>query len=653
MSGVDYVIRILGENKDAKEKLEGIGKVAVAVGATIAAAAIGAAFATSLTNAIDMADAEAKIVAGLGLTEEQSAEIGGVAGSLYADAYGESVADVSTAVESVVSSIDGMRNASSEAVEATTAKLINLETALGIDVARSAQVAGQAVKAGLAENADQAIDLLVSNLQKVPANLREDLLDAVDEYGPVLANLGFTGEEAFGMLAAAADKGMYGIDKTGDSIKEFSINVGTDIARAGPLLERLGMDVEGTMSRVAGGGAEARAALEEVTQGILGIEDPGQRAAAAIEAFGAPIEDLGVTDIPAFLDTLIQAKDGFGDATGAADAMGETLSGSPKVAWEQLGRTWESIIGVLGESVLPILETVMGFLNENPAILTAVAIALGVVAVAFLAVAAAMWVASLTPISLIIAAIIIGIGLLIAIIVALVMNWDAVVAWIVTVWSGFMGWITGVIEGFVGWWNGIWTEFGNFISDIWRNLVLGIQFYLSLITSAVQIAIGWVMGIWNGFGTALSTAWNAIWDGILNVLKGIWNGILGVIEGGVNGAINLINGIIKGINGVAAVVGVEIGVIPNIKIPRLAMGGVTTGPTLALVGDNPGGREVVQPLASYQDELRRAYTAGQNSDGENGKRVVVEQHIHPTPKMSEEQVGRIAGERVGFALRGA
>ena len=33
-----------------------------------------------------------------------------------------------------------------------------------------------------------------------------------------------------------------------------------------------------------------------------------------------------------------------------------------------------------------------------------------------------------------------------------------------------------------------------------------------------------------------------------------------------------------------------------VKKPSLAKGGITNGPTLAMVGDNPGGREVVSPL---------------------------------------------------------
>tara|TARA_B100001146_G_C16034342_1_gene370756 strand:- start:65 stop:520 length:456 start_codon:yes stop_codon:yes gene_type:complete len=104
-----------------------------------------------------------------------------------------------------------------------------------------------------------------------------------------------------------------------------------------------------------------------------------------------------------------------------------------------------------------------------------------------------------------------------------------------------------------------------------------------------------------------------VWEGLVGIVKGVWNGILGWIEGGVNGAINLINGMIDGVNAVGGAFGIRLEYIPNVRLPRLAEGGVTNGPTLALIGDNPGGREVVEPLQSYESRLDRAYRAGQQS----------------------------------------
>ena len=41
-------------------------------------------------------------------------------------------------------------------------------------------------------------------------------------------------------------------------------------------------------------------------------------------------------------------------------------------------------------------------------------------------------------------------------------------------------------------------------------------------------------------------------------------------------------------------------------IPALATGGITNGPTLAMIGDNPGGREVVSPLSDLKGMLIEA-----------------------------------------------
>src|SRR5690606_13331002 len=106
---------------------------------------------------------------------------------------------------------DGMRNASNGAVQDMTAKVLSLSRAFEIDVGRSAQVVGQLVKSGLVKNATEGLDLLTATLQKVPAAVREDILDALDEYSPFLSQIGLKGQQAFELLAQGAAKGMYGI----------------------------------------------------------------------------------------------------------------------------------------------------------------------------------------------------------------------------------------------------------------------------------------------------------------------------------------------------------------------------------------------------------------------------------------------------------
>lgn len=464
----DKKVESVLSNLPGKLELSGTAMKLVAGGIALA---VGAALVGGITNAIDLQDANAKITASLGLTEAESARIGGVAGKLYSDAYGQSIDEVNTAVESVVGSFDGMRQASGEAIEATTAKLLNLQTAMGIDVARSAQVAGQAVKNGLAGSADEAIDLLTANLQRVPAAVRDDLIDAVDEYGPILANMGFSGEEAFGMLANAADKGMYGIDKTGDALKELSIRASDMSTASVAAYGAAGLNAEEMARKMQLGGAEARDATEQIIQGLLGIKDPVAQSNAAIALFGTPLEDLGTQEIPTFLDSLGQVKDGFKDTAGAADEMGATLNGTASVGWTQLSRTWDSIIGQVGGALLPILSEVITFLNENPAVLQIVATAVGILAAAFIGLTVATWAMNTALLANPITWIILAIVALVAAIVLLIANWDTVVKFLADAWAGFIGWFTGVMDGFLSWWGGIWDGLMSGIAEGWEAVL--------------------------------------------------------------------------------------------------------------------------------------------------------------------------------------
>ena len=63
----------------------------------------------------------------------------------------------------------------------------------------------------------------------------------------------------------------------------------------------------------------------------------------------------------------------------------------------------------------------------------------------------------------------------------------------------------------------------------------------------------------------------------------------------------------------------------GLGVPALAEGGITTGPTLALIGDNPGGREAVIPL-DRMGGLGNNYTisvnAGVGNPVEIGREIV-------------------------------
>jgi hypothetical protein len=86
-----------------------------------------------------------------------------------------------------------------------------------------------------------------------------------------------------------------------------------------------------------------------------------------------------------------------------------------------------------------------------------------------------------------------------------------------------------------------------------------------------------------------------IFDGIIGAYRSVMNGILGLMESGINKAISGLNAALDAVDKGAGPL-VNFGDIPNVSIPRLAEGGIVTGPTLAMIGEG-NGPEAVIPLS--------------------------------------------------------
>jgi phage-related protein len=97
---------------------------------------------------------------------------------------------------------------------------------------------------------------------------------------------------------------------------------------------------------------------------------------------------------------------------------------------------------------------------------------------------------------------------------------------------------------------------------------------------------------------------------IINKFAEIRNGFKVSLNAGFRAVLNAvrgpINAMIDGLNSVKNKIPLA-NMLPNIRsIPAFAQGGITSGPMLAMVGDNPGGREVIAPLDRLQSMLTNA-----------------------------------------------
>lgn len=547
---------------DAGPFEKGIGKAFDSMGSkkwqvagAAAGVAAGTAIVSGLLSSMETEKLNAKLSASLGLTKPQSAEAGKAAGALYADNYGSSMDDVTGAVEGVMSSVKGMRDASSADIQDVTKDVLNLATAFEVDTGRAAQVAGQMITSGVAVDAKHATDLLAGTLASVPKNVREDIMDAVDEYSPFMATLGIKGEEAMGLLAKSSEKGMYGIDKTGDALKEFTIR-STDMSKAsGAAYDSLGMNQEQMSARLLAGGDTAKAAFGEIITGLSGMKDPVAQSQAALALFGTPLEDLSVNEIPKFLGSLAPMGGKFDSLKGKAGELDSTLNAGASNGWGAFQRAGETAMSSIGEKMLPILTPIIEKMTEWAPVL-------GPLVIALAGFAAIMWVVNAAMLASPVTWIVLGIVALIAAIVLLVMNWQQVVDFLTVVWGGFMNWCKEIIDGFVVWWNDVWAGIGQFISDVWNNIINWVSGAINNVSSTISSVVNGIVNTWNGFwndvGTKVSEIWESIKtgvsdgiDGVVDFVKGLPDKVLGFFSNAgtllLDAGGDIIDGFLKGL----------------------------------------------------------------------------------------------------------
>ena len=153
--------------------------------------------------------------------------------------------------------------------------------------------------------------------------------------------------------------------------------------------------------------------------------------------------------------------------------------------------------------------------------------------------------------------------------------------------------LTAVGKGMELLWNVIYKP----ILQLMRGgIITLLRYIVRIVGDMIDVFSGiveFVSGVFTG-------DWKKAWNGLVDIFKGAVNWIIDIFEG-------VVNTIIDGINSISidfpdwlpvpGLAGKHFG--PNLarlEIPRLATGGITSGPTTALIGE--AGREAVLPLES-------------------------------------------------------
>lgn len=307
------------------------GKAAAAGVRNVSAAALGAGTAALYAGSRLMApeiqsqQSGAMIAARQGEDASKGAEYTDIIQRINTSGVSEDIGKITEAVSAVRSTLGTLGTVGEAELDRITRKALDMQTTFGTDTAESIQIAAIMMKNGLAANSDEALDFIVSGMQRVSAEMRGEMPEILHEYSTHFRNMGFTGAEAMSLLVDMSQQGKFALDKTGDAIKEFSIR-GSDMSKNSvAAYEQIGLSAAKMSRDIATGGDKARAAMQKTAKGLLAIKDPAERANAAISLFGTPIEDLSIDQIPAFLGALAGVKNQLGDVNGAADNMGKTL----------------------------------------------------------------------------------------------------------------------------------------------------------------------------------------------------------------------------------------------------------------------------------------------------------------------------------------
>lgn len=572
-------------------------------GVKLAAAAGGVAVAAAFLEAVQQERVTDKMAAQLGLSDEENKRLGGLAGQIYADAYGDSLEGVTEGLQAVYSGFPELQAQGNAALDDVTKKALTFASVFETDVTQAVNTASMVVKQGLAEDAAGAFDLMTAASQKLPAEMRGELPAIMNEYGQFFDTLGFTGNQAFSQIVKASDLGAIGMDKWGDSLKEFTIRA-TDGASAVDTYAKLGLSAEDMSNKILAGGKPAQEALQQIVAGLQGIVDPTERANAAITFFGTPLEDLGTSNIPAFLDGLSGTESALGNVTGATEKMSDTLNDNAATRIESFKRqAQQTFVNLLGDKVVPILSTAAGWIGRNSAVIVPLVTVLGTLAggVYLVNTAIKVWTATqaafnvvmgLNPVVLITLAVI-------ALIAAVVLAWQHSETFrdIVT---GSFNTVLSVVQGVWGW-----------VSANWPLL-------LAIITGPIGIAVGIVIRYWDeikagfsgvtgwigdrvgdvaGFVTGLPEKMGNFGVTLLNIITAPFRAAYGWIASAWNSTVGKLSfsvpSWVPGFGGN----GWGMPKIPDTMpaIPKLARGGVI------VAGDNPSGIEAVIPLEKWAD----------------------------------------------------
>ncbi|MDG1605306.1 DUF2207 domain-containing protein [Bacillus paranthracis] len=377
-------------------------------------------------------------------------------------------------------------------------------------------------------------------------------LDIIAEYGGQLTRAGYNAEEVQAIMAAGVETGTWNIDNLLDGLKEGRIKAaefgqGVDKAMKESLegTKISAEQVEKWGQAVAKGGKDGSAAMTEIAQALSEVEDETKRNELGVKFFGTMYEDQGQN----IINTLLGAKEKTVDFGKQQDKLNDSIKkmdANPAVkfqkAMQDLQVAMQPVLSVIADVISKIAEWV----SNNPklaATLTAVAIAIGIISGAIMALApivmtvmsffeiGALAAAGLVAIVPIIIAAIVALG------VAIYKNWDSIKQWTIDVWNSIKEYLIELWNGIVQSSSEAWSSFletmhsffdpiGQFFSDLWTSIG-------EICSTTWNSIVEFFSGAWasftemmHSFFDPIGEFFSSLWSGIVETASSWWTSLV-------------------------------------------------------------------------------------------------------------------------------
>ena len=574
---------------------KGLGTVASA-GAAVASAVGGAAVATgafAVNSAVDMDKALNGLAASTGASTDEMEEYETVLKKVYANNYGEnfqSIADTMAVVRQQMSGI------SDTDMQTLTEAAFAFEDISGYSPEESLRAAN-------------SYNLMVQGQQQ-GLDFSGELLDSINEYAPQFEKMGFSAEDMFNIFKSGAESGAFNLDKIGDAVKENAIRV-IDLSESTTnAFTALGLDASQMASEFGAGGETAEKAFQKVMVGLQSIEDPVKRNQIGTALWGTMWEDLG--------ETVILSS---ADMTDSFDQTADSMKKVQDVKYDDLGsmfeglkRSVEMLVLPLGEELIPLLsdliqdalpviedvlpdvidlfgeflEPVLGLAKEAlPALTDLLTMLMDTtlkqLSEDLLPVLKDAFTTLKEPLEkLITEALPPLIDLFISLMPMITDLAATLLPPLIDVFLALLPPITDLIESLLPPLISLFESIAPILEDlapiiglvaegIGKTLSEAIELVMPIIENIIEILgdlIGFISDVFTG-------DWESAWDHLVDYVKAVLNWIPITAETVINRFIDLINKMIKGVNKITGVIGIEaISEIDHVTLPRFHTGGV-------------------------------------------------------------------------------